>query len=132
MTANPFLAAVAREEGWLDFNSRPRRNNNPGDIEAGRFATAHGATSSDGRFAVFPTADAGFAAMRALFEAPGYRGLTVAAAIARWAPSNENDVARYVQNVCAWTPCAATDLIAALLADTPIPVLENFHENPLR
>ena len=101
-----FLEAVARKEGFLKQGTRPQRNNNPGDIEWGRFAQAHGATHAEqpaGRFAVFPTAAAGFAAMHDLFEAAGYRGLTVAGAIARWAPPTENDTARYIAEVCAWT-----------------------------
>jgi hypothetical protein len=110
-----FLEAIARAEGWLDLKSRPRRNNNPGDIEYGRFAIAHGATGSDGRFAIFPTPEAGFAAMRVLLEAPAYRGLTVAQVIAKWAPSNENDTARYIANVCTWAGCKAGDVIDALV-----------------
>ena len=87
-------------EGWLDPASRPRRNNNPGDIESGRFAIAHGAKGSDGRFAVFPTPELGFQAMRALFQAPAYAGLSVSAAIARYAPATENDTAHYISMVC--------------------------------
>ncbi len=111
-----FLEAVAREEGWLVLDSRPRRNNNPGDIEYGKFAVAHGATGSDGRFAVFPTEQAGFAAMRLLFQAPSYRGLTVAAAIERWAPSPENNTALYISRVCMWAGCQPDDVIDALVA----------------
>lgn len=111
-----FLEAVAREEGWLEPGSRPRRNNNPGDIEFGRFAQAHGATHGDPRFAVFPDETAGFGAMRALFAGPVYKGLTVAQAIAKYAPSNENDVARYVANVCQWCGCQASDVIDQLVA----------------
>jgi hypothetical protein len=85
MTIN-FLQGVAREEGFYAQGTRPQRNLNPGDIEYGKFASAHGATGTDGRFAIFPTADAGFAAMRALFQAPGYKGLTVEAALNRWPP----------------------------------------------
>jgi hypothetical protein len=110
-----FLEAVAREEGWLDLKSRCRRNNNPGDIEFGRFAQAHGATVSDGRFAIFPSAEAGFGAMRVLFQAPGYRGLSVAAAIARWAPSTENNTNLYVTNVCSWAGCKPADCIDPLV-----------------
>jgi len=115
-----FLEAIAREEGWLNPASRPRRNNNPGDIEAGKFASAHGATGSDGRFAIFPSAEAGFAAMRALFAAPSYASLTVAQAIARWAPSTENNTAQYVARVCEWAACRATDSIAPLLAEADV------------
>ena len=103
-------------EGWLDPASRPRRNNNPGDIESGRFAIAHGAKGSDGRFAVFPTPEFGFGAMRALFQAPAYAGLSVSAAIARYAPSNENDTAHYISMVCEWCGCAATDTVGPLAA----------------
>lgn len=111
-----FLEAIAREEGWLDPKSRPRRNHNPGDIEAGRFATAHGATGSDGRFAIFPSDEAGFAAMRALFQAPLYRGLTVVAAIEKWAPSNENNTGIYIARVCGWSGCHRLDIVDGLLA----------------
>ena len=111
-----FLEAIAREEGWLDPHSRCRRNNNPGNIEAGRFAKAHGSIGSDGRFAIFLTPEAGFAAMRALFQAPGYLGATVAGAIARWAPPVENDTGDYIRNVCAWVHCKPEDLLDPLLA----------------
>jgi hypothetical protein len=114
-----FLEAIAREEGWLVLTSRCRRNNNPGNIEDGAFARSHGATDTDGRFAKWPNAAAGFGAMRALFNHSGYEGLTVAAAIARWAPPNENDTSRYVENVCQWAGCAPSDLILGLL-DAPL------------
>jgi hypothetical protein len=110
-----FLEAVAREEGWLNPASRCRRNLNPGDIEFGRFAKAHGATTSDGRFAIFPSAEAGFAAMRVLFQAPSYAGLTVAAALARWAPGFENNTDLYITNVCHWAGCTPSDVIDPLV-----------------
>ena len=112
MTPPAFLAAMARMEGWLDPNSRCRRNRNPGNIEAGRFADAHGATGSDGRFAKFPDDETGFRAMAALLDAPAYQGLTIAQAIARWAPPNENDTARYTALVCEWAGCAPGDRLA--------------------
>ena len=111
-----FLEAVAREEGFFEVGSRPHRNNNPGDVEFGRFAQAHGATHGDGRFAVFPTAEAGFSAMRALFDAPAYRGLTVAQALNRWAPPGENQTNAYIANVCKWVGCKPTDLVESLLS----------------
>jgi hypothetical protein len=125
MTTNKpvsFLEAIAREEGWLAHPpSRCRRNNNPGNIEDGAFARSAGATGTDGRFATFPFAATGFAAMRLLFRRPSYEGLTVEAAIARWAPPTENDTARYVANVCQWAACQPTDLISGLL-DAPLSV----------
>lgn len=110
-----FVEAIARMEGFYTEGTRPQRNNNPGDIEAGKFATAHGATGSDGRFAIFPTAEAGFEALTALFNTNGYRDLSIHNAIARYAPSNENDVANYVALVCKWTGLQATNYIKTVL-----------------
>jgi len=110
-----FLEAIARMEGFYVPGSRPNRNRNPGDIEFGKFAIAHGATGSDGRFAVFPDPDTGFAAMKLLFQAPGYKGLTVAAALNRWAPPVENQTNHYIAAVCEWANCKPTDVIDALL-----------------
>src|SRR5580704_9465723 len=97
------MEAIAREEGWLNPNSRPRRNNNPGDIEWGKFAKAHGADSVEtpignepARFAHFPDPTTGFQAMRALLQAPSYAGKTVAAVIYEWAPPSENDTQAYI------------------------------------
>ena len=110
------LEAMARMEGWLVANSRCRRNHNPGNIEAGRFANAHGAVGEDDRFAVFPDAETGFEAMQALLQAPAYEGLTVAEALAKWAPSTENDTASYTELVCRWTGCLPSDALAPLVA----------------
>ena len=110
-----FLQAIARMEGFYSSGSRPNRNNNPGDIEFGKFASAHGATGSDGRFATFPDPDTGFAAMKLLFQAPSYKGLTVAAALNRWAPPVENSTSHYIQSVCEWVGCKSTDVIDQLL-----------------
>lgn len=113
-----FLQAMARMEGFYKAGSRPRRNNNPGDVEFGQFAKAHGAVKAEqplGRFAVFPSAEAGFSAMQALFRAPAYAGLTVHQAISRWAPPPENDTEHYVRMVCEWVGCQPTDAIAPLV-----------------
>lgn len=96
------LQAMARQEGFYAEGSRPARNCNPGDIEYGKFALAHGAIGTDGRFAIFPDEATGFAAMRALLKG-AYLGLTVQQAIAKWAPSSENNDAAYVDHVCEWT-----------------------------
>lgn len=86
---------VERREG-----TRAWRNNNSGNIEYGEFARAHGAVGSDGRFAVFPTYEAGRAAKEALlFETGSYRNLTLAQAINRYAPPNENDTTGYYTQV---------------------------------
>jgi len=110
-----FTQAVAREEGFGVPGTRPTRNNNPGDIEWGKFTQAHGATHGDPRFAVFPDEAAGFSAMKALFETPGYKGLTVAEALNRWAPPVENATNSYIANVCNWVGCKPTDIIDGIL-----------------
>jgi hypothetical protein len=115
MNSVTFLEAVAREKGWLDASSLCRRNNNPGDIEWGKFAESHGAAHI-GRFAKFPSPEAGFAAMKVLFCGPAYLNLTVAEAIAKWAPSTENDTARYVRNVCLWAEVSPDEHIADVLS----------------
>ena len=82
--------------------TRGMRNNNPGNIEwkQGGFAQKHGATGSDGRFAIFPTMEAGQAAQRALLGGYLSSGAnTVSKAINKWAPSSENNTAAYVAAV---------------------------------
>jgi hypothetical protein len=115
-TPAPFLLAMARMEGWLHPQSRCRRNHNPGNIEAGRFSVAHGAVSSDGRFAVFPDDETGFTAQAALLSGPAYADLTVMEGIAKWAPPNENDTLKYAALVCSWAGCSPHDKLAAVLA----------------
>ena len=78
--------------------SRSWRNKNPGNIEAGNFAEANGSIGSDGRFAIFPTEEAGENAMRKLiFEGKNYKDLPLKDAIARYAPSSENNVPAYIK-----------------------------------
>jgi hypothetical protein len=114
-----FLQAVAREEGFYIAKTRPQRNNNPGDIEWGKFTQAHGASAGDPRFAIFASADAGFAAMRSLFQSSGYKGLTVSQALNRWAPPVENQTNAYIANVCKWTGCQPSDIIDTILDGIP-------------
>ncbi len=110
-----FLQAVARQEGFYVIGTRPERNNNPGDIEFGQFAKAHGATHGDPRFAIFPDVPTGFAAMRSLFQAPAYKGHTVSEALNTWAPPIENATNIYIEHVCEWVECQPTDIIDDLV-----------------
>ena len=107
------VEAIAREEGFYVQGTRAQRNNNPGDIEYGNFAAHHGATGSDGRFAIFPDAATGFTALRELLM-QDYAGMTLKAALNRFAPPVENDTGRYLSNIMAWTGAAATDIIDGL------------------
>lgn len=92
-----------REDGSIETRSggsRSWRNNNPGNIEYGDFAKKLGAIGSDGRFAIFPSLEAGRKAKEELlFNGKGYRDKTLSEAIARYAPPNENDTAGYQKSV---------------------------------
>ena len=110
-----FLQAIARQEGFYVEGTRPTRNHNPGDVEYGQFAKAHGATGGDPRFAIFPDDVTGFAAMRSLFQAPAYKGHTVSEALNTWAPPIENATNIYIEHVCEWVGCQPTDIIDDLV-----------------
>lgn len=98
-----FILAIMREEGWYRTPpARNRRNNNPGNLEYGKFTIAHGATHGDPRFAVFSEPSAGFAALYSLLK-KDYVGLTVSAAIHKFAPASENDTESYIKNVCEFS-----------------------------
>lgn len=113
--------AIAREEGFGVPNGRATRNNNPGDIEWGPFAEHNGADFIEKtpahelpRFAHFPTADIGFAAMKALLKMH-YAGMTVEQMLNKYAPPIENATNSYIKNVCLWVGCQPTDIIDNLL-----------------
>ncbi|TPJ52715.1 hypothetical protein [Mesorhizobium sp. B2-6-4] len=103
-----FAGVTQAGKGWTEVQTadgqtirregaRNWRNNNPGNIEYGPLARSMGAVGTDGRFAVFPTLEAGRAAKeKLLFDGPGYRGKTLAGAISRWAPPSENDTPAYI------------------------------------
>lgn len=105
------IEAIARYEGFYVHNSRAQRNNNPGNIEFGPFAYAHG---SDGlevipsgindppRFAHFPDSDTGFACLRELLT-EHYGGLSLSQAMNKYAPPAENETNAYLAFVSAQT-----------------------------
>lgn len=87
--------SVVRRDGPLAW-----RNNNPGNIRSGSFATSRGSIGSANGFAVFPNLATGKAAAEGLlFETNSYKNLSIAAAISRYAPSNENNTAAYINSV---------------------------------
>lgn len=83
------------------------RNNNPGNIEYGAFAKSHGATGNDGRFAVFPSPQAGKAAMLALLQSYYKSGNnTIEGIVGKWSPAGENGAANtnsYIADVARRT-----------------------------
>lgn len=102
--AGPGYTVIQYTNGRVErrVGVRNWRNNNPGNIEFGPYARSKGAIGTDGRFAVFPTYEAGFAAKESLlFEGRNYRNLTIAAAISRYAPHFENDTNSYINQVAS-------------------------------
>lgn len=101
--------AIAREEGFYfepkegERKTRAQRNNNPGNIVYGQFAELHKAIGTDGHFAIFASASAGFDCLRALLSTPKYQNVTLEQAIAMYAPSIENDTNTYLNHICEWT-----------------------------
>lgn len=88
---------------------RNERNNNPGNIKYGQFARSHGATGSDGRFAIFPDLTTGTAAQRDLMAYHGAHGArTIRDLIMKWAPPSENESESYIAEVAAQSGVPAT------------------------
>lgn len=85
---------VLRRQGVRNW-----RNNNPGNLEYGKFSKDRGAVGSDGRFAVFPNIKAGSKAKSDLVFGPSYVNLSITDAINRYAPPSENDTPRYIKHI---------------------------------
>ncbi len=94
--------------------SRAWRNNNPGNIEYGKFAKAHGAIGSDGRFAIFPDEATGKEAIKDLMQTKNYKDLSVTDAVHRYAPSFENDTGAYINAVTKDANIDASSTIGSL------------------
>lgn len=119
--------AIGHIEGFYrtDIKTRPQRLNNPGDLEFAPWMEKYGArleTIPPGyheqpRFACFPDASDGFAALHALLSGPHYVDLTIEQAINRYAPPCENDTRGYVDFVCSRCGCRPTDRVGDVLAN---------------
>lgn len=100
--------------------NHPQRDNNPGNMEAGSFTAGRGAVAKDQGFAVFPSAEAGWAAMDANLRSDDYWNLTIDQAIYNWAPPRNargqiiNDTARYQKQVRAALGVAGDTKVSSL------------------
>jgi uncharacterized protein (TIGR02594 family) len=98
------------------MTSRGIRNNNPLNIEAGRFARSQpGYVGSDGRFAKFKTMRNGLDAAAELLRRYGLKGFdTIKKIIDRWAPPVENlhnkNYVRHVANRVGKSPTTKLNL----------------------
>ena len=99
------LEAIAKQEGFYDtLPNRPKRNNNPGDLEWRPWQAAfHGSHSIDPRFTKFDTVVDGFRALQHLLTFPAYFGMTLKQVFNTYAPPVENQTNVYLSNVCKWT-----------------------------
>ncbi len=85
-------------------SSRGARNNNPGNIEAGRFMRSQGCFGSDRRFAICPQPEMGIAAHYKLLMSYSRRGCrTIQCWVYKWAPPTENRSSAYVRSVSYWS-----------------------------
>lgn len=98
-----------RREGTRNW-----RNNNPGNLEYGQYAKSKGAIGSDGRFAVFPTLELGQKAKEDLLFGKNYINLSIADAIAKYAPPSENDTRNYIQQILNATQASPSTILAEL------------------
>lgn len=92
---------VGNDGNVYEFSGGTRawRNNNPGNLEYGKFTRDNGAIGTDGRFAIFPDTATGFNAMANLLSTNAYQNLTIEGAINRYAPPNENNVENYLKSI---------------------------------
>ncbi|MFN5350997.1 MAG: hypothetical protein ACK5BE_00055 [Alphaproteobacteria bacterium] len=94
--------SIVREDGIIETRmngSKSWRNNNPGNIRAGKVANNLGAVGNNNGFAVFQNKKTGSNAVSAILKKPAYSKLTVDEAVSRWAPSVENDVSSNQRNI---------------------------------
>lgn len=115
---NPSNRSVTYSSGEVKQGGhRNWRNNNPGNIEYGNFAKAHGAIGSDGRFAIFPSMEAGYKAQADLLQSKNYRNKTLTGAINRYAPRDENDTQAYINAVSGATGIDPNTPISSLSSE---------------
>ena len=79
----------------LSGGSLAWRNNNPGNLVYNANTVALGAIGQNNGFAVFPDVSTGSAALAGILNTSTYQSLSVDAAIARYAPSFENNTSSY-------------------------------------
>src|SRR5208337_359722 len=85
------------------------RQNNPGNLKFVGQPEALGVGTKD--FAIFPTADAGFEALKGQIDTDKGRGLTLSQFANKYAPSYENDTESWIRDVAK---------LSGIKPDTPI------------
>ena len=103
------------------------RNNNPGNLEDGNFARKHGGFDSGGRFAAFPTPEAGIAAQKALLLTPKYQSRSIREMMMSYAPPHENNTEGYLKHILP-KGRSPTDKMSSLSSSELDYVLSRMHE----
>jgi len=110
-------------------------------MEAGDFTRSHNAVGRDKEFAIFPSAEAGFAAMDARLKTDDWQHLTVDQAIHKWAPPKDakghaiNDTVGYQRKVRAAAGVSGDARLSSLSPEQfetlkqTIAQIEGFYEN---
>jgi hypothetical protein len=113
-------AAISKFEGFGTPQAPSiTQANNPGAIQFGQFAAAHGATGSLNGFAIFPDTTTGTAAEDALVKSYADQGLTIDQMINSWAPPNApgnslDSTKNYVNSVAASMGVTPDTTVASL------------------
>jgi hypothetical protein len=113
-------AAIAAFEGYNTQGTIAQRQNNPGNLVAGTFASTYGGTGSPGQIATFPTAAQGAAAEDALIQNYAEQGYSIQDLINTWAPatapgntpqSTQNYI-NFVANAAGVSPTTSLEALA--------------------
>ena len=92
------VEAIGICEGANVPDSRPNRNNNPGDIRYGQFAIANGAVGKDsGGIAKFASMDEGYRALSKLLL-EHYQGLTLFEMVDKYLGIKRNEFGNIIEN----------------------------------
>jgi hypothetical protein len=126
-------AAIAAFEGYGTQGTIATRQNNPGNLVAGAFASSYGGVATSGSsIATFPTAAQGLAAEDALVQQYDSEGYNVQELINAWAPPNASgnspastqNYINYVSQNLGVSPTTSLSSLASTSA-TPASSLSN-------
>src|SRR5262249_26113664 len=137
------MATITYPDGIKETRTgnHPQRDNNPGNMEAGDFTSTHNAIGKDKGFAIFASAEAGWAAMDARLRTDERQKKTVDQAIHDWAPPKNakgqviNDTAGYQRKVRAALGVKGDTKLSALTPEQfdklkqTIALTEGFYED---
>lgn len=106
--------AFAKREGFGIAGDMPTRDNNPGDLRHAP-TEQHAPGDPDG-IGFFATAEEGWAALERQLLLYADRGMTVAQAVATFAPpADHNDTSAYLDFVCQYVGCQPGTLVSQAL-----------------